>query len=126
MLLLQEAVPLRGTSQAVRPAGGDRADDAGAQGEARRTPDAALGSSPQCGQGTRRVSTSTSCAPRTTTSSSTDVAARTRSRMPGRKTRCFGEPYRVDAPAARTTAETTVLLRLDRDLVDLDALGRLL
>src|SRR4051794_15539339 len=69
------------------------------------------------------ASASTACAPVTTTTSPTELAA-SASRTVGRNTRCFGEPYRVAAPAASTTAATR--LRLDGDVVDDDVTRRLL
>jgi hypothetical protein len=55
--------------------------------------------------GAGTLSTSSSCAPLTTIVPST-VVARSAASTSGRKTVCFGgeSPYRVDAPAARTTA----------------------
>ena len=59
----------------------------------------------QSGQRTERAVVSTSWAPSTTTTSSIAALARTRSRTGSSSTACFGEPKRVDAPAASTTAE---------------------
>src|SRR3954447_4211541 len=61
--------------------------------------------SSQSGHTTVRTVVSTSCAPRTTTTSSTALA-RTRSSTGSSSSACFGEPNRVDAPAARTTPQT--------------------
>src|SRR5438105_3408364 len=58
------------------------------------------------GQRTTRASVSTSCAPTTTTISSIERVLRTRSSTGASRSRCFGEPNRDAAPAARTTAET--------------------
>src|SRR5438105_2042185 len=52
------------------------------------------------------ASVSTSCAPTTTTISSIESAPRTRSRTGASRSRCFGEPNRDEAPAAKTTAAT--------------------
>src|SRR5919108_2421963 len=57
---------------------------------------------------------SMSCAPRTTTISSTAGLRRTRSSTGSSSAACFGDPKRVDAPAARTTA-AIMQARLWRD-----------
>ena len=54
----------------------------------------------------RRAATVSSCAPATTTISSTPVCARASSTA-GSSSRCFGRPYRVAAPAASTMAAIT-------------------
>ena len=53
-----------------------------------------------------RASVSTSCAPATTTISSSSRLARSPFEHPASSSRCFGEPNLVAAPAARTTAAT--------------------
>src|SRR5438128_5192675 len=71
---------------------------------------------------TVRASVSTSCAPRTTTTSSTELA-RTRSNTGSSSSRCFGEPKRVEAPSARTTA--AIMLGGDDDAAHDDPPRRL-
>src|SRR6266480_6361280 len=60
----------------------------------------------QSAQRTTRASVSTAWAPTTTTISSIECALRTRSSTGSSRSRCFGDPKRDEAPAARTTAET--------------------
>src|SRR5262249_47233635 len=80
----------------------------------------------QPGQWMVGASTSTSCAPRTTRISST-LLSRSRSSTGPRRTRCFGEPNRVEAPAPRTTAAIMPQrLRAHGDLAHLDPPRRLL
>src|SRR4029079_17763852 len=66
----------------------------------------APGPSSQSAQRTTRASVSTSWAPTTPTISSMERALRTRSSTGPSRSRCFGEPKRDEAPAAKTTAET--------------------